>query len=126
MWILLPPLEIFQVHGKIIGSSGGRDGCTSGSGGSVQSLLHLSAAMPRTSSVVQDRGRKDPSHPGGSRLALPPMDPALASIALIRLAVESQVLKDMGLPTSMIPPLLKAQKSTSQKIYHCTWGAYMF
>lgn len=41
------------------------------------------------------------------------------------LAIESQVLRDRGLSGSVIPTMVKARKSTSSKIYHCTWKAYI-
>lgn len=41
------------------------------------------------------------------------------------LAIESQVLKDRGLSASVIPTVLRARKSTSRKIYHRTWKAYI-
>ena len=40
-------------------------------------------------------------------------------------AVESQVLKDRGLLGPVISTMLRARKSTSRKIYHRTWRAYI-
>ncbi|XP_077332562.1 uncharacterized protein LOC143974745 [Lithobates pipiens] len=42
------------------------------------------------------------------------------------IAVESQVLRDRGLMTSVISTMLRACKSTSRKIYHRSWKAYIF